>query len=350
MSYDKMGIKKNATNNKLSVINFSELDPSWNWLANEFNDPNLTWLHYSTLNVNVPNFFPKKELIRRLISANNALSSSRKQKSLLVSHGPRPTLYLSTLAKVLGNNVPHLSYSLNFTNLPTGVQHKLMVNAFKQPTKFVVYSNFEKKLYSEYLDIDENKIDMLHWGVHEPTIDNLALPIESGEYICAVGSQGRDYEVLFTAMRKLKNIKLILVATAECIQHLTVPENVKVHTNIPLEQAHNIIFHSKFMVLPLRDSQVPCGHVTIVSGMFFRKAILVTNSEGVHDYIHDNVTGKFFIPHDPQELSYKIEALWNNSNEIEQLGNTAYEFAKSHCTEKTVINYFQKFLTESQAY
>jgi glycosyltransferase involved in cell wall biosynthesis len=340
----------NLTRHKLSIINLSELDPSWNWLSDEFDDPNLTWSHYSTHMVNVPKILPKKQLIKRLISAKDAVQSSKKQRSLLVSHGPRPTLYSVSIAKILGADFPHLSYSFNFTNLPMGIQHKLMANAFQQPTKFVVYSSLEKKLYSEYFNIDENKIDMLHWGVHEPNIDYSTLPIESCEYICAVGSQGRDYEVLFTAMRKLKNIKLVLVATAESIQHLSVPENVKVHTNIPLAQAHNIILHSKFMVLPLRDSQVPCGHVTIVSGMFFKKAMLVTNSEGVHDYIQDNITGQFFNPHDAQGLSAKIEALWNNQKEIEQLANTAYEFAKSNCTEKTVINYFQNFLNSLPAY
>jgi glycosyltransferase involved in cell wall biosynthesis len=339
-----MDNKDNVTNNKLNIINLSELDPSWNWLANDVNNQNLTWSHYSSQMVKVPQLLPKKELLRRVISAKDAVIFSKKQKSLLVSHGPRPTLYSVSLAKILGTNFPHLSYSFNFTNLPTGIQHKLMANAFQQPTKFVVYSSLEKKLYSEYFNIDKNKIDMLHWGVHEPIIDYSAPPIESGEYICAVGSQGRDYNVLFSAMRKLKNIKLVLVATAESIQHLDVPDNVKVHTNIPLAQAHNIILHSKFMVLPLRDSQVPCGHVTIVSGMFFRKAMLVTNSEGVHDYIQDNITGQFFNPHDAQGLSTKIEALWSNQKEIEQLANTAYEFAKSHCTEKHVVNYFQHFL------
>jgi len=345
-----MDNKDNKTNNKLSIINLSELDPSWNWLANDINSPNLTWSHYSTKMVRVPQFLPKKELLRRVISAKDAVVFSKKHKSLVVSHGPRPTLYSVSLAKVLGASFPHLSYSFNFTNLPTGIQHKLMVNAFQQPTKFVVYSSMEKKLYSEYFDIDESRIDMLHWSVHEPNIDISAPPIESGEYICAVGSQGRDYEVLFSAMRKLKNIKLVLVATAESIQHLAVPDNVKVHTNIPLAHAHNIILHSKFMVLPLRDSQVPCGHVTIVSGMFFRKAMLVTNSEGVHDYIQDNITGQFFNPHDAQGLSAKIEALWNNQKEIEQLANSAYEFAKSNCTEKTVINYFQNFLNSLPAH
>lgn len=329
---------------KQNIINVSDLNPSWNWLSNDFKDSNLAWTHFSTQTVKVSKILPKKESLARFVSAKDAIIFSKKQNSVVVSHGPRPTFYSASFSKLMSANSPHLSYAFNFTNLPTGAQHKLMAKAFQQPTKFVVFSSMERKLYSEYFGIDESKIDMLHWSVHAPSIDQLSPPIESGEYICAVGGQGRDYKILFDAMRKLRNIKFVLVATAQSIQNLAVPDNVKVHINIPSKQAHNIILHSKFMVLPLRDSQVPCGHVTIVLGMFFRKAMLVTNSCGVHDYIKDNVTGRFFNPHDVKDLSIKIEELWNSPNQIELLANSALEFANIHCNEKGVVNYFKNFL------
>ncbi len=121
---------------------------------------------------------------------------------------------------------------------------------------------------------------MLHWSVHAPTVPSHEAPLVKGDYICALGSQGRDYDTLFAAMRRLKHIQLVVVATAESLQHLSIPDNVKVFTHIPLAQAHNILTHSRLMIVPLRDSQVPCGHVTIVSGMFFKKAMIVTNSRG----------------------------------------------------------------------
>ena len=328
----------------MQIINVSDLTTQWNWLRDEFKHTNDTWHHCSSLAVRLPGFLPKKDSIARVVAASQAVYLAKKQASILVSHGPRPALYAGNLARLVCPNTPHLVYSFNFTDLPHGKQHKLMAKAFQQPTKFVTYSNVERALYADYFDMPIEKIDMLHWAVHAPTVDLTQPPIEAGRYICALGSQGRDYATLIAAMKKLPNIKLVLVANAASIEGLTIPSNVIVHTNIPLANAHNILAHSAFMVLPLRDSQVPCGHVTIVSGMFFKKAIVVTNSLGVHDYISDNETGVFCEPKNSDNLAQKIEALWDDSSKTNSLSEAGFAFAHNHCTEKTAINYFANFV------
>ncbi len=330
----------------MQIINISDLSTEWNWLRADFKHADYRWHHFSSLAVNLPKSIPKKDSIARLISATKAVKLARKVPSVLVSHGPRPALYTGSLAKVFCPNLPHLVYSFNFTDLPQGRQRSLMAKAYQQPSKFVTYSNIERNLYADYFDIAIEKIDMLHWAVHAPKLDLIEPPIESGSYICAIGSQARDYATLMQAMKKLPNIKLVLVANASSILGLRLPDNVKVHTQIPLADAHNILAHSKFMVLPLRDSQVPCGHVTIVSAMFFSKAIVVTNSLGVHDYISDNQTGLFCEPKNADDLSQKIELLWSDVSKNQQLGAAGKVFASTHCTEKTVINYFTQFLTK----
>ncbi|OQW69588.1 MAG: hypothetical protein BVN34_04575 [Proteobacteria bacterium ST_bin12] len=93
-------------------------------------------------------------------------------------------------------------------------------------------------------------------------------------------------------------------------------------------------------------SQVPCGHVTIVSTMFFNKAIVVTNSLGVQDYIFDDKTGLFCEPKNADDLSEKIEMLWDDSIKNTQLSEAGFAFAQANCTEKTAINYFADFLNK----
>ncbi len=330
----------------MHVINLSDLSTSWNWLRDEFKHTDDKWHHYSSLAVKLPSFLPKKDSIARAIAASQAVKLARKKPSVLVSHGPRPALYAGNLAKIICPDTPHLVYSFNLTDLPKGMQHNMMIKAFQQPTKFVTYSNVERKLYADYFDIPIEEIDMLHWAVHAPKVDLTELPIETGRYICALGSQGRDYATLIAAMKKLPNIKLVIVASPDSIQGLTIPSNVKIHTNIPLARAHNILAHSAFMVLPLRDSQVPCGHVTIVSGMFFNKAMFVTNSLGVQDYIQNDKTGLFFEPKNVDDLSKKIEALWEDQSKVKQLSQAGFAFANQYCTKKTALNYFADFLKQ----
>jgi len=317
------------------------------WLRDEFVDMRQEWLHYSSLSLSLPKMLPKKDSFARAITALRAVNKARGGHSLLVSHGPRPTYYGASIAKAFCPKLPHLAYSFNFTDLPQGPQRRLLAKAYKQPTRFVTYSTVERALYADYFDIAIDSIDMLHWAVHVPEIDFSEKPLETGRYICALGSQARDYKTLFMAMRELRNIKLVVVTNAESLRNLEIPENVRVLTSIPLHEAHNILAHSEFMVLPLRDSQVPCGHVTIVSSMFFKKAIIVTDSQGVRDYIADEHTGLFFEPKNPRDLAQKIESLWSDAVKAKMLSELGFQFANTHCTEKTVINYFSGFLQQT---
>lgn len=70
----------------------------------------------------------------------------------------------------------------------------------------------------------------------------------------------------------------------------------------------------------------------------------MTDSLGVHDYIHDEKTGLFCTPKDANDLSQKFEALWNEPAKTKQLSQAGYAFANQYCTEKTAINYFNDFL------
>lgn len=117
-------------------------------------------------------------------------------------------------------------------------------------------------------------------------------------------------------------------------------------TDIPLKQAHNVLLHSRLMVVPLRDNEVPCGHVTIVSGMFFGKPMVVTNSRGVHDYIEDGKTGLFCEAGNAADMAARIESLLSDKALSSSLADHGLGFAEAHCTEKTVLNYFNRFLSE----
>jgi Glycosyl transferases group 1 len=328
----------------LNIINLSEMGANWCWLKEEFKQADLHWQHTTSQSIVLPRFLPQTTLARG-VSAWQAVQQAQKSNSLIVSHGPRPAMYAGLFAQLQKPDLPHLVYSFNFTNLPTGLQRKAMAKAYQQPQRFVSFSSVERQLYADYFDIPIEKIDMLHWAVHAPTINTAEAPIIAGDYLCAIGSQGRDYATLFAAMQKLPNIKLVAVCNTESIRDLSVPSNVEIRTNIPLKDANNILANSLLMALPLRDSQVPCGHVTLVSGMFYQKAMVVTNSRGVHDYIQADETGVFCEPKNPDDLADKIQMLWEDKTKRAHIAQTALRFAHTHCTEKTVVKYFSHYLS-----
>lgn len=328
----------------MKIINLSDFDPDWCWLKDEFKHEDQEWFHYSSKSIHLPDFLPKKDSLKKAGAAWHAATQARKGPSILVSHGPRPTFYGANFAKFIAPEMPHLAYAFNFTDLPQGKQRKLMAKAFQRPTKFVTFSKDERQLYADYFDMPIERIDMQYWSVHPPVINAEDDPVETGPYICALGSQARDYKTLVAAMKQLKNIKLVIVATPENMAGIEIPPNVTIYSGIPFSKALNILAHSQFMILPLRDSKVPCGHGSIVSSMFYKKAIIISDSSGIYDYVKNEETGLFYEPLNADDLSQKILSLWEDKAKIKKLSEAAFSFANTHCTEKTAVAYFSNFL------
>jgi len=330
----------------MKTINVSDFAPDWCWINEALAQRNIDSTHHSSLSINSPSFLPKRDSFNRSAAAFNAVREAKSAQSIIVSHAPRPTYYCSKFAKRLSPDTPHLAFSFNFTDLPTGFQRKSMAKAFKQPTRFVTFSTDERQLYADYFDMPIELIDMQYWSIKPPTLDLESTPVESGDYICALGSQARDYKTLLLAMKKLKHIKLVVVATEENMKGLEVPENVTVYSNIPYDKAMNILTHSQFMVLPLRDSVVPCGHGSIVAAMFYKKAIIITDSSGVYDYIKNEETGLFYEARNADALAEKITYMWEDSARLKKLSDASYQFAHDYCSEKTVVDYFSNFIKQ----
>ena len=163
---------------------------------------------------------------------------------------------------------------------------------------------------------------MICWGVKPPEIDSPEAPLEPGEYVCAIGGNARDYGTLLQAARLMPHIRFVCVVRPNSLQGLDVPPNVTVHTNLPSGQAMNILVHSRFMVLPLLHSKVPCGHVTIVAAMHLGKAFVITDSEGVRDYVQDGHNAMTIPARSASALAEATERLWRSPALCKSLGET----------------------------
>jgi glycosyltransferase involved in cell wall biosynthesis len=331
------------------IINVSDLSPPpWNWLADHFPSDRLSWKQCSSYSARSRP--PLLEIRLRQagagLSARHLVRNHRAGRSIIVSHGPRPALYVE-LARAARDQAVHLVFSFNFTDLPTGAIQTLMRRHLTRADRFVVASSVEREIYSEYFQIEASRIDVLLWSIRPP-IEELSKPARFGDgpYICAIGSQARDYETLIEAMRRIPTIKLVLVASPHSLPRMAIPANVKVLTDVPLSDAMNVLAHSQFMVLPLRDSRVPCGHVTVVSAMHLGKAILATNSTGLRDYLIKDKNAEFVAPKNPTHLADQVERLSAHPSLLKCMGDSGLAFARENCTEDSAVGYFRRFLRD----
>ena len=332
----------------MKIVNVGNFPSGWNWLASRFTShPELEWMSASTNDIALPGWLPMRHVAQRAGAAMNARRLTTGGAALLVSHLPTISKYAEYANRTGRRRSAHLAYSFNYTALPTGRRRSAEARALRTIDRFAVFSNVERTLYAEHFDIPPERIDMLHWGVQPPQLAPDERPVVAGHYICAVGGQGRGYGVLAEAMRRLPNIKAVIVSTPEAVHGLNVPANVDVRLNTTLAEANNIIAHSGFMVLPLRDGEVPCGHVTLVSAMHLGKAIVATSSAGISDYLQDGVTGRLAHAGDSHALATQIEECVADPVQRDLMGERGRQFARAHCMEDNVVDYFHGYLARS---
>jgi glycosyltransferase involved in cell wall biosynthesis len=320
----------------------------------DYTDANSTWiirnLDDTGIDFTITRCAPKNKLEKNVRFLNvarvraafeTAVSARRTNAIALIALGPTSAAWCAIFCRLFGLKIEIIAHGFNFAALPKGIKQFVFAIALKKISRFVVFSTIEREIYSRVFGIPIGHFDFIFWGTHPPKAKDLSLPFIPGDYISVIGGNARDFEVLLNAARLAPELRFILVVRPESLKAFHIPTNVDVYVNLPFNVTMNVLQHSRFMVLPLLTSSVPCGHVTIVSAMHLGKAIIVTGSAGVRDYIQDEVTGLTVNVGDVDDLTFAIRRLMNDIKLCHRLGQAAKEFASSRCTEETTINYFR---------
>ncbi len=319
---------------------------SWKWFAPELESPTLSWHFYYLKPEGWLERYVRQPNLAMIRTCRQAVLAVKQHGAkLLFTHEPAVSFWCALWIERLGVDVEHIAYSFNFPQLPRGLKRKAMTSAFAKISRFVVYSTMEKQLYHDYFGIPLDRIDVCLWSVGMPE-SQPKTPLETEDYICAIGGNARDYRSLMEAMAQLPDIPLVLVARPHNLKNLDIPANVKVRVNIPKPHATNILEHSRFMVLPLSGSEVPCGHVTLVAAMHLGKAFAITNSEGVSDYVFDGGNALTCEPFAPDSLAGKIRTLWSDPKACRELGANGKQFAAEYCSEASARKHLQNMLVQ----
>jgi glycosyltransferase involved in cell wall biosynthesis len=321
----------------------------WNFLKDQMQNLEAEWDFF----INYPTNWLEKRITKPPLSRYRTclqavLHAKRRKATHFISHLPRATSWSVLFAHLFQVKTPHLAFSFTFTDLPTGFKRKLMAYAFQFVDRFVVYSTVEKLLYADYFKLDPNRFDVLPWAMEKPEYAP-AEPLIAGDYICAVGSEGRDYATLVEAMRELPHISLVIVARPYNLEGLTFPPNVQVFTELPVQNFWNVVRFSRFTVLPLRDRKTNCSHISIVGSMLFGKPLVVTESEGTTDYLVEDQNALVSDPGNSAAMGQNIDRLWRDRELCDRMIQEADRIAKSKHQLDSWARYLDDYLQHTQA-
>ena len=316
----------------------------WTWIGNSA-DPNIQWLSICS-GLRWLRRFPR---LARYSTAWRAVSEAKKA-DLIVTHGERMAVWVGLAKRIMRVKTPHLAWSFTAPELETlsPFKLKLFKAGLGNVDRFVMFTQLEAKNYPKLFDHSADRYRMVPWCAERPVFDETAPRIVEGDYIAAMGGEGRDYQTLFDAIKDLPDIKLVVVTTPERMKGLNVPVNAIVYTTIPYADAMNIALHSEFMVTPLISDTVAAGHGTLIAQFLLEKASIVTKAETMNGYCEDGVNSLTVLAGDSLSLREAILKLKNEPALKAKLTQNALKFARTHCSEESTVDYFHGYLREKK--
>ena len=321
-------------------------EPGWRWIEPNLADMDVKFLFVSCVPRNIVEKKGPVNLSRIRGSFEAVLLARRMGAQALVAHLPRPAAWCAFMARAFGLKIPIVAHVFNFPVLPRLVWRPLFSLALSRVDRFVVHSTLEKQVYAKFFGLPVDKFDVVLWGVRPPEVESAEVPLETGDYISVIGQYCRDYRVLLEAARRLPDLRFVIVARPDNLSGLDVPPNVFVRPNLPFQKTMNVLLHSRFMVLPLIGSEVPAGHVTLVAAMHLGKAVVISDSAGVRDYVRDGENAVIVPVGSIESLVVAIRRLWDDHALCVKLGKNAQLFAARNCSEECITEHFRGWLIE----
>ena len=136
----------------------------------------------------------------------------------------------------------------------------------------------------------------------------------------------RDYATLLQAVEGL--VHPVVIRTRQALSS-TPPANVTVLAEgLPMGGYRDLVASAAIVVLPLHPTSTPGGVSALVQAMGSGKAVVVSASPGIAEYVRDGEDGLVVPPHDPAALRAAILRLLGNDALRQRLGAAARQSAE----------------------
>jgi glycosyltransferase involved in cell wall biosynthesis len=316
-----------------TIVVFSGLPASWQWYAKDC-EGRARWIFHTEEPRTLLERCIHRPRLSRVFNAFRCVQSARRTSAAAVASLSQFNTFWTALAlRLLHVNKPLLAITFHFPKLPTGIRLLLSKWAFSHVERFSVHSEAERQRYARHFHIPVERFDFVRWGVEPSSVDIVERPAPlQCPYVCALGKDGRDYRTLIEAMKRLPHLALVLVVQRYNIAGIDLPENVKVYFDIPRDDALNVLKHSQFMALPLESDDTSCGHITLVSAMFCRKAIVTTRSSGIEDYFPPDYDAPKVPVGDIDGWVRALQEMNTDPERLERCGAAGEEFGRQYCS------------------
>lgn len=134
----------------------------------------------------------------------------------------------------------------------------------------------------------------------------------------------RDYRLLFEVASCMP-LKFRVITAPHCLSGLTVPGNVEILFDVPIEVVREHYSKSRLIVLPLKDTGYSMGSMTLLQCLSMARPVILTRVaaiglDGSGYSIRDRVNCRLVPPGDKEALRQAILELWEDREQGIKLG------------------------------
>ena len=149
---------------------------------------------------------------------------------------------------------------------------------------------------------------------------------EIGDYVLSVGMESRDYPSLQAAAAELP-YQFRVVASGwspsagyAAAQGIAAAHNIAIERGLSTIQLRALYQGCRLVVVPLQRTTYAAGVTSILEAMAMGKAVIVSASPGIRDYIKDGVSGLLVPVSDPLALGRASRELWDVPSRTAAMG------------------------------
>lgn len=145
----------------------------------------------------------------------------------------------------------------------------------------------------------------------------------------------------FKLLEKYKNLKLLLVGSAEDNQIITdLPQNVYYFISDKNISKYYLI--SNVVILPSRIDPYP---YVMLEASLFNKPFIGSRVDGIAEFIEDNIDGILFNPDDAEDLSQKISYAYKNIGKLNEMARNLKLKVELNCDCENYLNKIKSLYT-----
>jgi glycosyltransferase involved in cell wall biosynthesis len=169
---------------------------------------------------------------------------------------------------------------------------------------------------------------------------------EAPEHILSVGDDpGRDFTTLVAAMDGVESKLLIRTRQDIAVSSANRSSVELIVSQLDYLAYRSIFAHSRFIVLPLKPHTLNASGITTLAEAFaLGKAVIVTDSDGVRDFLLPGENCLTVPPGDPDALRRAMQCLLREPETCARIGRNARRYAEEHFSRPAFAKRFADIL------